>query len=147
MQLLQAISPFLTTFPQLCIYPKCVKMWHCVANGLMLESSNFSFFCNVLYSVKDKSNFETVDCKYLLPVNFNKTKIFCAVKSLTIYNIMAIIAVEQDCQHQGHFGLNPFPHNDTFWCVWERSLLKTLCEKEKLIIYNIMAIIAVEQDC
>ena len=28
--------------------------------------------------------------------------------------------------------LNPFPHNDAFWRVWEKSLLKTLWEKEKL---------------
>ena len=28
----------------------------------------------------------------------------------------------------------PFPHNDTFWCPWETSLLKTLWEKEKLLI-------------
>ena len=29
---------------------------------------------------------------------------------------------------------NPFPHNDTFWCPWETSLLKTLWEKEKLLV-------------
>ena len=29
--------------------------------------------------------------------------------------------------------INPFPRNDTFWCPWERSLLKTLGEKEKLL--------------
>ena len=33
--------------------------------------------------------------------------------------------------------LNPFPHNDTFWRVWERSLLKTLWEKEKLLVQAI----------
>ena len=32
---------------------------------------------------------------------------------------------------------NPFPHNDTFWWVWERSLLKTLWEKEKLLVQAI----------
>ena len=31
---------------------------------------------------------------------------------------------------------NPFPHNDTFWCPWETSLLKTLWEKEKLLIMS-----------
>ena len=30
--------------------------------------------------------------------------------------------------------VNPFPYNDTFWCPWETSLLKTLWEKEKLLI-------------
>ena len=30
--------------------------------------------------------------------------------------------------------LNPFPHNDTFWRLWEKSLLKTLWEKEKLLV-------------
>ena len=30
--------------------------------------------------------------------------------------------------------LNPFPHNDTFWCPRETSLLKTLWEKEKLLL-------------
>ena len=30
--------------------------------------------------------------------------------------------------------LNPFPQNDTFWCPWETSLLKTLWEKEKLLV-------------
>ena len=34
--------------------------------------------------------------------------------------------------------LNPFPHNDTFWRVWERSLLKTLWEMEKLLIQAIL---------
>ena len=29
---------------------------------------------------------------------------------------------------------NLFPHNDTFWRVWERSLFKTLWEKEKLLV-------------
>ena len=29
---------------------------------------------------------------------------------------------------------NPFPNNDTFWCPWETSLLKTLWEKEKLLV-------------
>ena len=29
---------------------------------------------------------------------------------------------------------NPFPHNDTFWCPWETSLLKALWEKEKLLV-------------
>ena len=28
----------------------------------------------------------------------------------------------------------PFPHNDTFSCPWETSLLKTLWEKEKLLV-------------
>ena len=32
---------------------------------------------------------------------------------------------------------NPFPHNDTFWQVWERSLSKTLWEKEKLLVQAI----------
>ena len=30
--------------------------------------------------------------------------------------------------------LNPFPHNDNFWHLWETSLLKTLWEKEKLLV-------------
>ena len=30
--------------------------------------------------------------------------------------------------------INPFPHNETFWCPWETSLLKTLWEKEKLLV-------------
>ena len=30
--------------------------------------------------------------------------------------------------------INPFPHNDTFWRLWETSLLKTLWEKEKLLV-------------
>ena len=34
-------------------------------------------------------------------------------------------------------GFNPFPHNDTFWCLWERSLLKSFGEKEKLLIQAI----------
>ena len=33
--------------------------------------------------------------------------------------------------------INPFPHNDTFWQVWERSCLKTLWEKEKLLVQAI----------
>ena len=32
---------------------------------------------------------------------------------------------------------NPFPHNDTFRRLWERSLLKTLREKEKLLVQAI----------
>ena len=32
---------------------------------------------------------------------------------------------------------NPFPHNDTFWRVQERSLLKTLWETEKLLVQAI----------
>ena len=47
----------------------------------------------------------------------------------------------QQCfpSNQGHRSIfsfvqsfNPFPHNDTFWHLWETSLLKTLWEKEKL---------------
>ena len=34
----------------------------------------------------------------------------------------------------GGCSFNPFPHNNTFWCPWETSLLKTLWEKEKLLI-------------
>ena len=30
----------------------------------------------------------------------------------------------------------PFPHNGTFWCLWETSLLKTLWEKEKLLVMS-----------
>ena len=30
--------------------------------------------------------------------------------------------------------VNPFPHSDTFWRLWETSLLKTLWEKEKLLV-------------
>ena len=30
--------------------------------------------------------------------------------------------------------LNPLPHNDTFWRLWETSLLKTQWEKEKLLV-------------
>ena len=33
-----------------------------------------------------------------------------------------------------YFQFNPFPHNNTFWGLWETSLLKTLWEKEKLLI-------------
>ena len=33
--------------------------------------------------------------------------------------------------------VNPFPHSDTFWWVWEESLLKTLWEKEKLLVQAI----------
>ena len=29
---------------------------------------------------------------------------------------------------------NPLPHNNTFWRLWETSLLKTLWEKEKLLV-------------
>ena len=32
--------------------------------------------------------------------------------------------------------INPFPHNDTFWCPWETNLLKTLWEKEKLLVMS-----------
>ena len=31
---------------------------------------------------------------------------------------------------------NPFPYNDTFWCPWETSLLKTLWEEEKLLVLS-----------
>ena len=34
------------------------------------------------------------------------------------------------------FKINAFPHNDTFWCLWETSLLKTLWEKEKLFVMS-----------
>ena len=34
---------------------------------------------------------------------------------------------------------NPFPHNNTFWRVWERSLLKTLWEKEKMLVASIFS--------
>ena len=37
--------------------------------------------------------------------------------------------------NKAHF--NPFPHNDTFRCLWERSLLKILWEKEKLLVHAI----------
>ena len=30
--------------------------------------------------------------------------------------------------------VNPFPDSDTFWRIWERSLLKTLWGKEKLLV-------------
>ena len=30
--------------------------------------------------------------------------------------------------------INPFLHDDTFWCPWETNLLKTLWEKEKLLV-------------
>ena len=33
--------------------------------------------------------------------------------------------------------VNPFPNNDTFWWVWERSLLKTLWKKKKLPVQGI----------
>ena len=33
--------------------------------------------------------------------------------------------------------INPFQHNDTFWRISERSLLKTLWEKEKLLVQAI----------
>ena len=33
--------------------------------------------------------------------------------------------------------INPFPHNDTFCWVWERSLLKTLWKKEKVLVQTI----------
>ena len=33
-----------------------------------------------------------------------------------------------------HVLFNPFPHNDTFWCPGETSLLKTLWEEEKLLV-------------
>ena len=33
--------------------------------------------------------------------------------------------------------VNPFPHNNTFWRIWERSLLKTLWEKEKFLVQAI----------
>ena len=32
--------------------------------------------------------------------------------------------------------LNPFPHNDAFWRLWETGLSKTLWEKEKLLIMS-----------
>ena len=34
------------------------------------------------------------------------------------------------------YGVNPFPHNDTFWHPWETSLLKILWEKEKLLVMS-----------
>ena len=40
-------------------------------------------------------------------------------------------------QSRSFTSLDPFPHNDTFWWLWERSLLKTLCEKEKLHVQAI----------
>ena len=37
-------------------------------------------------------------------------------------------------RHDMTLAVNPFPHNDTFWRLLERSLLKTLWEKEKLLV-------------
>ena len=34
---------------------------------------------------------------------------------------------------------NPFPNNDTFWHVWERSLFKTLWEKKKMLFTSIFS--------
>ena len=35
------------------------------------------------------------------------------------------------------YHMDPFPHIDTFWRVWERGLLKTFWEKEKLLVQAI----------
>ena len=35
--------------------------------------------------------------------------------------------------------INPFPLNDTFWRVWERSLYETLWEKEKMLVTSIFS--------
>ena len=37
-------------------------------------------------------------------------------------------------QHNKSNTINPSPHNDTFWHVWERNLLKTFWKKEKMVI-------------
>ena len=33
--------------------------------------------------------------------------------------------------------LKSFPHNDTFWRIWEKSFLKKLWENEKLLVHNV----------
>ena len=48
--------------------------------------------------------------------------------TLTFKHCKTALAIKQ------WHGVNPFPHNDTFWRPWETSLLKTLWEKEKLLV-------------
>ena len=47
-------------------------------------------------------------------------------------SICWLIQIQVICSPQ----FNPFPHNDSFWCPWETSLLKTLHEKEKLLVMS-----------
>ena len=40
-------------------------------------------------------------------------------------------------QFQRCWDVNPFPNNDTFWRLWEKSLLEALWEEEKLLVQAI----------
>ena len=61
-----------------------------------------------------------------------------------IFEIICLFAAELEEPKEPMWGkglmtawsrpLNPFPHNDAFWCPWETSLLKRLWEKEKLLV-------------
>ena len=55
---------------------------------------------------------------------------------LFISNFDNKILTEQNQDLQELYSFNPFPHNDTFWRPWEKSLLKTLWEKEKLLVMS-----------
>ena len=78
----------------------------------LLETNNFSFSCSVFYpSGELLCHFHRI---------WNRR-----LQTLSICKSLKFVVWER---------INPFRHNDTFWRLWERSLLKTLWEKEKLLL-------------
>ena len=77
----------------------------------LLISTNFSLSHSVFHHIGASSQFHQI---------WN-----CCLGTHSVWKSLKFIIWER---------VNPFPHNDTFWCPWETSLLKTQWEKEKLLV-------------
>ena len=95
-------------------------------DGKVLHTSNSShLFCHLYHTINlnVKPFWIRNNKRNLYMFNFN---FFFRV--FHYWNCYSIIGLSIE------YSIKPFPHNDTFWRPWERSLLKTLWEKEKLLV-------------
>ena len=106
-----------------CVHPKIIfplSLFVCWLVRPLACSSSQNHFVPELVCLLACSSFE------LFVLTWN-TNIVCLFFQIT--NFLHWLPWEMP--HQCFQRFNPFPHNDTFWCPWETSLLKTLWEKEK----------------
>ena len=114
------------------IFFSCDKLFYPLKNkGSFYLSSANAFVLDrfkILSSVNRKTNEQFLLFLIVFSTYFNKFSPVSSNLNLMSANSFTLDESKICCFER----VNPFPHNDTFWCPWETSLLKTLWEKGEI---------------
>ena len=108
--------------------------YHYLLFPLCFEMPSFSRCSKGSHIKVDCMQYDHI-CNLVIKLPLHNTLRACSFtrEPFTMKYNLRLVKFKYSCKQQ----INPFPNNDTFGCVWERSLLKTLWEKEKLLVQAI----------